>query len=207
MGMHFKKLFNETNADFLQYLQIEFILKLLENKEYNFDASFDFDDFEFYDFEHMVAQTIEYLWFNKIWKALDQILLALHENNGLRLLDDDYFLDKLCHKSNTTETYIGIFVKLYHYKVQVEYIVCTFLAKSIYFQFIDKEEQKSREQLVILSNECLINTEVLTAMIHFLGESMFDFVSNESKKEYLDIILIEYENQFHKKNFTNSFAR
>ena len=109
---HFKKLFNDSNEDFWIYLQIEFIMKLLERKEYNFGA-FTAEDFEFYDFECMVRPTVHYLWKHRVWDTLDAVLLGLHDNNGLRLLDDDYFLISLCVDSNVTETFIGILIEHY----------------------------------------------------------------------------------------------
>ena len=188
---HFKKLFNDSNEAWWMFLQVEFIMKLLENQIYDFGA-FGVDHFEFYVFEGMARETVEYLWKRRVWNTLDEILLALHKNNGLRLLDDDYYLVQLCVDSNATESFISILIELYHYKFPLEYIVCNHMAKSIFFWFVDKNEEQSRDQIGILVDHCLLDPKLLNAVPSFLEKTIFHWASNDSKKQYLDVVHAEY---------------
>lgn len=155
----------------------------------------------FHDFEFLIRQTVHYLYVNRVWKTLDDLLLALHDNNGLRLLlDDDYFLMKLCVDANVTETFIGILVELCASEGEMEYFVCHCLAKSVYFWFVENEREEAIEKIAVLSRRCLLDPDTLNVLIGFIGRPMFYFIGNDSKKEYLEQIFMEYRYQFDEQN-------
>ena len=193
--MHFKRLFNESNPEFLAYCQMQFVLKLLEDNKYDFTIVCRHEHELFPHFEAIIRETIHHLYTNTIWITLDEVLHALYKNNGLRLLDDDAFLVKLCVDSNVTETFIGILNALYNYQDSMEFLACSALAKSIYFWFVVEQPQDAMNELMYLSNDGLLEPDMLNSMIHFLGEPMFYFVTPEAEKQYLEMLFVEYRHQ------------
>lgn len=98
--MHFCKSckrFIETGfgSEFMSYLQVKFLLKLLENNIYDLELIEESQHQLFHHLEFMIRVSVHYLWTNRFWNALDQVLLALHHNNALGLLHDDHFLMQL----------------------------------------------------------------------------------------------------------------
>ena len=184
---HFKNVFNDANPQFLTYLQVQFILKLLEHNKY------DLGGITSHDFIQITQESVHYLWTHRLWNTLDEVLLALYENKGLQLLNDDYFLIQLCGSSNITESFIGIMIELFDYKGNLEYPVCNHLAKSVFFWFMDGDRQRAMDEIAILSNHDLLDAVTLDTLICFASESsLFYFVANESKKEFIDAVFMRY---------------
>ena len=181
---------SEFDTEFMSYLHVRFVLKLLENNEYDFGL----DDGQlqnrlYYDFEFIVHKAVHYLWLKKYWHALDQVLLALHDNNGLiLLLQNNQFLSKLSTDLNVSESFVGILVELYQYNTSLEYNVCNDIAKSIYLWFIDDCKQKAMNLMANLHNRSFMQHKVLDILVAFLEEPIFHFIANDSKLDYLNAL-------------------
>lgn len=186
--LHFKQTFEDKNEVFFFYLQIELVLKLLDNHIYDLSEMAKFGN---HDFIHMTRQSVHYLWTYRIWNPLHQILIGLHDNNGLSILNDDYFLMQLCGvrgDGNITESFIGILLELYANSSLV-FVECSHLSKSLFFWCMDNEKHRAMNHIAILSKNGLLNASLLGTLTSFVTESsLFYFVANETKQEYLDTI-------------------
>ena len=185
-----KFIITERDLEFLWYLQVRFIVKLLQSSKW---AESDYrnygDDRVMFDYlEFVIQQSINYLWRNRYWDTLDQILFALHMNKALPLLQDNNYLMTLCTASNTTETFIGIFLRLYDYKHSLDFNAFTAVVKSIYFWFLENDRAESMTQIAALYNH-LSELGVTSVLVEFLDDPMLDFIiGNHSKSEYLEAV-------------------
>ena len=178
------------DSEFLSYLQVRFILRLLEDQVYDLSLFMDAGDHLFDYLEFIIRDSVHYLWTRRYWNALDQVLLALHDNKALQTLQDDDFMRRLCDDSNAPETFIGILIELYVFECNytLEYGVCNGLSKSLYLWFVEDERDESMMQIAKLFNHCLVPLKVWKVLVAFLEEPMFYFTTNQSKAEYLTTI-------------------
>ena len=172
-------------SEFMSYLQVSFVLKMLEQNEYDFGHFADIQHHLFDYFELIIRGSVHYLWMRQYLGVLDQFLLALHDNNALGLLHSNSFLMKLSSDSNVTESFVGILVELCHFNISLGFAVCKDIAKSIYFWFIQNDKESAMILISNLHNRSFLHQKVLDVLISFLEEPIFHFVSNESKGEYL----------------------
>ena len=181
-GSYRKFIVTGFDGQFVSFLQARFILKLLKNNQYDFGL-IENQQHPLFDFlKDLIHKTVHHLWIDRHWNAMDQILLALHNNHALELLHEDHFLVQLCVASNSTETFIGILVELYDYDDLLEYYVCNRLAKSAYFWFVDKNAEQAMAPVSELCNYSLFEPEVHDVFVAFLEEPMFSLFGNESRR-------------------------
>ena len=149
--------------EFSWYLQIKFVFKFLEIRQYDNFYDADMDNGLFGTFGSMIIHSIEYLHDNQIWYFLDELLFLLHQNNALLLL-----------KAFGTDTFMGILYQIY-VNHPIEYGACDIVAKSLYYWFVSGDENRSIAVIVKLADDRWFEQNLLSAFIEIVFDHYDEF--------------------------------
>ena len=205
--VHFKKYYgyigyNGFDSEFVQFAQIRFILRLLDGNEYDLKFS-DTQHPLWHEMDQIIRESVHHLSTNRKWKQLDQILFALHHNNGISLLGDDCFLTKLCVDANATDSFVGILVNLHQSPSnRMSFVVNNYLAKSMFLWFVKNEMDQAMISIAKLCDDELFDPYFLDCLVISLRESLFHF-ANSSKQKYLAAVVEEIFS--HRQDWSNIF--
>ena len=174
-----------NDSDFVWYFRITFVLKLLENSEYEIQCIP--ANSGYLDFENIVFFSVRYLWNARKWRLLDRFLFALHRNRGLSILAQPRFLNRLSEDNRGELTSIH-FLMLCQELIPNEYAQCNLIAQSMFFWFsyLDKEEAMEQISPLFGADETR-SVEMVDLLIRIMC-SVRGF-SHASKLRFLNLVI------------------
>ena len=175
----------EQRDDFISMFVVHFVLKLLKNSDYNLQIMVKTELVLL--FQGYVRDSIHFLWKNQDWDLLEEILLALHRNNGMGILNNYTFLNSL--KEFGQVTFIEILLHIcMNDEISITIEESIVMAKSVYFWFITGE--KRRAVLIIVNEEK--NARFVSIIREFMKDIIqkaVPYLSTESVQIYIDSVM------------------